>query len=291
MPGLSLTSSLRLSRRRFLMLGLGGLAGGVVAACSGDGPAAEQGAAGAPAASTSTGSTAPSPATSTATGRGSAASPTVEPAASPTPLGAAPPGTLLSNENVPGFYVRYYQPFPAPDPAAWQLVVEGLVDAPARLTLEQVLKELDHKEQNTRMKCVECWSSRAVWGGFTYGALAALVRPRPDATHLRFDCADGYWEVLPVSELQREGALFVTHMNGILVPAKYGAPLRMIIPWLYAYKGAKAITRLTFQDRGGPGYWSTVGPYTVDGAIQAGRDYPLDIGEPREIQGGEITAY
>jgi DMSO/TMAO reductase YedYZ molybdopterin-dependent catalytic subunit len=76
---------------------------------------------------------------------------------------------------------------------------------------------------------------RATWG---------LVRvappsPKPDATHLRFDCADDYWEVLPVSELQREGALFVTHMNGIPVPAKYGSPLRMIFPWLYGYKGPR----------------------------------------------------
>jgi sulfoxide reductase catalytic subunit YedY len=192
---------------------------------------------------------------------------------------------------VPQFNVRYYRPFPAPDPATWRLAIGGLVDAPAELTLEQIRQELDYKEQNTRMKCVECWSSRAMWGGFTYAALASLVKPKPDARHLRFDCADNYWEVLPISELQREGALFVTHMNGIPVPAKYGSPLRMIFPWLYGYKGAKAVTKLTFQAQQEPGYWSTVGPYTVDGNIQAGTDYPLDIGESREIQGGEITSY
>jgi methionine sulfoxide reductase catalytic subunit len=206
-------------------------------------------------------------------------------------MGAAVPGTILGNENVPEFYVRYYKPFPAPDPAAWQLVIEGLVDAPMTLTLEQVQQELEYTEQNTRMKCVECWSSRATWGGFTYASLAALVKPALDATHLRFDCADDYWEVLPVSELRREGALFVSHMNGLPLPAKYGSPLRMIFPWLYGYKGAKAVTKLTFQVGQEPGYWSTVGPYSVEGKIQAGSDYPLDIGETRPIEGGEITAY
>jgi sulfoxide reductase catalytic subunit YedY len=258
-------SQASMDRRRFLALGLTGLAGGIAAACTPEAPAP-------------LGTTAVPPA------------PT-PPAAIATPMGAAPPGTILSNENVPEFYVRYYKPFPAPDPAAWQLTIEGLVDAPTKLTLEQIQRELEYVEQDTRMKCVECWSSRATWGGFTYASLASLVKPKPDATHLRFDCADDYWEVLPVSELQREGALFVTHMNGIPVPAKYGSPLRMIIPWLYGYKGAKAVTKLTFQAEQEPGYWSTVGPYSVEGKIQAGSDYPLDIGETRPIQGGEITAY
>jgi sulfoxide reductase catalytic subunit YedY len=262
-------------RRRFLALGLAGLAGGIAAACVPTAPAA------------------PTIPTATAAPDAPANSPTAaaQPAATATPMGAAVPGTILANENVPEFYVRYYKPFPAPDPAAWQLVIEGLVDAPMTLTLDQIQRELEYKEQDTRMKCVECWSSRATWGGFTYASLAALVKPKLDATHLRFECADNYWEVLPVSELQREGALFVTHMNGIPVPAKYGSPLRMIIPWLYGYKGAKAVTKLTFQAEQEPGYWSTVGPYSVEGKIQAGNDYPLDIGETRPIQGGEITAY
>jgi len=260
-------------RRRFLALGLTGLAGGIVAACvPAVPPSASPGTVEAPTAVTPT----------VAAG---------QPAVTATPMGAAPPGALLGNENIPEFYVRYYKLFPAPDPATWQLSIEGLVESPIKLTLEQIRRELQYREQNTRLKCVECWSSRATWGGFAYASLAALVKPKPDATHLRFDCADDYWEVLPISELQREGALFVTHMNGIPVPAKYGSPLRMIFPWLYGYKGAKAVTKLTFQAKQEPGYWSSVAPYSEEGKIQAGSDYPLDIGESRPIQGGEITAY
>jgi sulfoxide reductase catalytic subunit YedY len=263
------------NRRRFLAAGLAGMAGSIVAACV-------------PAPTVPT-----TPSGGAAVSGGATALPATisAPEATATPMGAAAPGSILRNEDIPEFYVRYYKAFPAPDPDAWQLTVEGLVEEPVTLSLEQIQQELDYKEQNTRMKCVECWSSRAIWGGFTYESLASLVKPKPEATHLRFDCVDNYWEVLPVSELQQEGALFVTHMNGIPVPAKYGSPLRMIIPWLYGYKGAKAISKLTFQVEQEPGYWSTVGPYSVDGRIQPGSDYPLDIGESRPIAGGEITAY
>ena len=282
-----------MNRRRFLEVSMAGLAGGILAACAPETQPAPAGPTAGPSASRAASDIVASPQlapteTPFPARPGSAVGAGV---GRETPLGAAPPGTILRNEDVPGFYVRYYRPFSAPDPATWQLEVGGLVDAPVVLTLEQILRDLDHREQNTRMKCVECWSFRAVWGGFNYAALAELVKPQPSATHVRFDCADSYWEVLPISELQREGALFVTHMNGMLLPAKYGSPLRMILPWLYGYKGAKAITRLTFQATGGAGYWSTVAPYSVEGNIQAGTDYPLDLDERRSIQGGEITEY
>jgi sulfoxide reductase catalytic subunit YedY len=258
-----------MDRRSFLNLTLAGMASTVVSACA---------------------STTLSP-VAAVTPTLADVSPTPRPTIATTALGRAAPGTILRNENLPGFYVRYFKPFPAPDPATWQLFIGGLVETPMTLSLDQIL-QLPRQEQDTRMKCVECWSSRARWAGFTYSVLAALVRPMPGATHLHFTCADGYWEVLPIAELEKPGALFVTHMNGDLLPAKYGAPLRMIVPWLYGYKGAKAIVGLDFRAEGGPGYWSTVGPYSVDGQILPGTDHPLDLDRrPRQMSGGEITAY
>ena len=139
------------SRRRFLVLGLTGLAGGIVAACAPAAPAP-------PAAPTVP--TAP-PATVVTTSATTLPTAAAQPAATATPMGAAKPGTILGNENVPEFYVRYYKSFPAPDPETWQLTIDGLVDAPVTLTSAQIQSELAYKEQNTRMKCVECWSSRA----------------------------------------------------------------------------------------------------------------------------------
>ncbi|MDH7486078.1 MAG: molybdopterin-dependent oxidoreductase [Anaerolineae bacterium] len=214
----------------------------------------------------------------------------------PTPTPAAPraaPSELLHNENRPGFYIRYVKPFPPPDVAAWRLTVVGLVAEPLTLSLDEIEARLPLLvEQNSRMKCVECWSARAEWGGFTYRALAELVHPLPEAAHVHMQCLDGYWEVLPIEELARPRALFAYRMNGERLPAPYGSPLRLIVPWLYGYKGAKAIARLEFKAEGGRGYWSTVAAYSPQGEIEPGFDYPLDLDKkPRQITGGEITDY
>lgn len=219
--------------------------------------------------------------------------PTAVPPPTPTPTTPrTAPSELLHNENRPGFYIRYVKPFPPPDVAAWQLTVEGLVAEPLTLSLDEIEARLPRVEQNSRMKCVECWSARAEWGGFTYQALAELVHPLPSATHVHIQCLDGYWEVLPIAELTRPRALFAYRMNGERLPAPYGSPLRLIIPWLYGYKGAKAIARLEFKAEGGRGYWSTVAAYSPQGEIEPGFDYPLDLDKkPRQITGGEITDY
>ena len=129
------------------------------------------------------------------------------------------------------------------------------------------------------------------WGGFQYGALAERAAPQPEATHVRFDCADGYWEIVSTGELADPRVVFVLRMNDELLLDEYGAPLRMMFPAKYGYKSAKAVTAITFADRGGPGYWSTVGHYTGHGDIQPGADFPQDLGQRMEIDGGEITAY
>jgi DMSO/TMAO reductase YedYZ molybdopterin-dependent catalytic subunit len=198
---------------------------------------------------------------------------------------------LLRNRNDPNYNVRYVNPFPPVDHKAWRLEVTGLVDNPASFSLEDLLA-WPQMEQVSRMKCVECWSFKARWGGFHYNALAERVVPQPGATHVRFDCADGYWEMVSIEELADPRVVFVLRMNDELVQDEYGAPLRMMFPAKYGYKSAKAVTTVTFTDQEGKGYWSTVGPYTVDGQIQPGFDWPQDLPNQRkDIEGGEITAY
>lgn len=208
----------------------------------------------------------------------------------PTPTG----GRVLTNENSPAvkpdWHVRYFQSYHPVDPQAWRLAVDGLVDAPQSFSLDDVL-DLPRLEQNTRMKCVECWSARADWAGFAFAALAEIVSPQSAATWVTFECGDGYYESLSVDELSQPRVLFAYEMDGEPLLAEFGAPLRLIVPPKYGYKGPKVITRMTFTMEEEPGYWPTVGPYSTDGRIRAGSDFPLDIGERREITGGEITDY
>jgi DMSO/TMAO reductase YedYZ molybdopterin-dependent catalytic subunit len=96
---------------------------------------------------------------------------------------------------------------------------------------------------------------------------------------------------MSIEALLRERVLFVHHMNGELLPDLYGAPLRLMVPFLYGYKSAKAIVTMEFAEKELIGFWPTTGPYTEHGRILAGRDYPLDLKEGREIQGGGEIFY
>ncbi|MBC8450466.1 MAG: molybdopterin-dependent oxidoreductase [Chloroflexi bacterium] len=270
-----------ISRRWFLRYGGLGLLGWLAAAC---GLRVEPPATPLPG---------PVPPTATAAPSPLPPRPTAVPPPSPTPtVRRVAPSELLHNENRPGFYIRYVKPFPPPDAEAWRLAVEGLVAEPITLSLDEIEARLPLVEQVSRLKCVECWSAKAEWGGFTYQALAELVQPLSEATHVHMQCLDGYWEVLPIEELARPRALFVHRMNGERLPPPYGSPLRLILPWLYGYKGAKAIATLEFKAEGGRGYWSTVAAYSPEGVIQPGFDHPLDLEDKsRQIEGGEITDY
>ena len=270
--------SLGMSRRQFVQLALVGAAATLAeAACQSATPAS------------------PPPAKATA-----ALSSTPETVAAPSPVpeaaAAALPAltrntpALLANRDDAHYNVRYVKPFAPVDHAAWRLEVSGMVETPGRFSLADLLA-WPQIEQVSRMACVEGWSFRAKWGGFQYQALAEHVKPRPEATHLRFDCADGYWEVARLEEMPNPRVVFVLKMNGEQLLDEYGAPLRMMYPAKYGYKSAKAVTSIAFTDQEGRGFWSTVGPYTVDGGILAGMDFPQDLQGRREISGGEITSY
>jgi len=197
------------------------------------------------------------------------------------PTGSAPSSAqsvLVQNENRSDRNVRYFRPFAPPSTDQWRLDIQGLVSNPLRLSFSDV-QSMPLVQQSSRMKCVECWSFKADWGGFTLQSLLQQVQPTLEAQHIRMSCADGYWEVLAIEELLRDRVLFAYRMDDALLAPEYGSPLRLIVPWKYAYKGAKCITSLEFVAESSPGYWPTVGPYTTSGDIQVGFDLPQETGE------------
>lgn len=210
----------------------------------------------------------------------------------PTPQASL--GIELRNENnppeKPHWNVRFIDIIRALDADAWRLTVDGLVEHPQILSLPEVMA-LPSQTHSTRMVCVEGWSSRAKWEGFTYQTLAELVKPKPEAEWLYFECGDGYWEYLSVADLTKPRVLFAYKMDYELLHPKFGAPLRVVVPAKYGYKGPKTILRIAFMDQGAKGYWSTVGPYTTHGIIEPGLDYALDLKERRIMHGGEVTEY
>lgn len=189
---------------------------------------------------------------------------------------------ILKNEDKPGFYVRFYKPFEPVDINKWRLEVGGLCEKPLSLNIKEI-KAFPSTTQISRLKCVECWSSKASWTGFKPSTLFNIVRPHKEARYLYFYCADDYFEYISVEDLLKPRVLFVHTMNDKPLPDEHGAPLRLIIPFKYGYKNVKTITKLTFVEKGGYGYWSQFG-YSPDGTIQPGFDHLLDTGETIEIK-------
>ena len=192
-----------------------------------------------------------------------------------------------------GLRIMWYNPVPPLDPATYRLQITGLVERPQSLSVGQ-LRRLPQVTQNSRMKCVQCWSARATWGGFRFEPLAALVRPLKTAKAIRIDCADKWYEYMSLDEMRSPRVLLVLDLAGQPLPDRHGAPLRLIDPSKYGYKSAKLITSLEFVAEGKGSMACDLGPYySPGGEIQSGYDHPLDLGPQvrRKIRGGEITEY
>jgi DMSO/TMAO reductase YedYZ molybdopterin-dependent catalytic subunit len=191
-----------------------------------------------------------------------------------------------------GFRLMWFNPVPPLDPKAWRLQVGGLVEKPLSLAVTQ-LRALPQSTLSSRMKCVQCWSARTTWGGFHFGHLLELAKPKKTAQAVRIDCADKWYEYLSIQDLLSPRVLLVLDMAGKSLPDRHGAPLRLIDPSRYGYKSAKLITSLTFVEEGKGSMACDIGPYySPGGEILPGYDQPLDLGgAKRKIKGGEITEY
>ena len=192
-----------------------------------------------------------------------------------------------------GFRLMWYNPIPPIDQKTWRLKIGGLVERPVALPLGE-LRKLSQESQSSRMKCVQCWSGRATWGGFRFGHLLEMAKPKKSAKALRVDCADKWYEYFRVQDLLSPRVLFALEMASKPLADRHGAPLRLIDPARYGYKSAKLITSIQFVAEGKGSMACDLGPYySPGGDILAGYDHPLDLGAGvrKKIKGGEITEY
>jgi DMSO/TMAO reductase YedYZ molybdopterin-dependent catalytic subunit len=191
-----------------------------------------------------------------------------------------------------GLKVMAFNPIRIPDPAAYRLSIGGLVHDALELTNAD-LDRLPKVKQNSRLKCVQCWSGRIDWEGFRAQDLLKLAPLKAGAGWVRVDCADKYYDFVKLEDLLHPRTLFATAMQGEPLTPEHGAPLRLVLPHKYGYKSSKLITSLTFVDKGGRGLQADGMPYYSEtGDILPGVDHPFEFpDEVRKIPGGEITEY
>jgi len=177
-----------------------------------------------------------------------------------------PPGQHLT----PGFPVLDLGIRPEISLTDWRLEVSGLVEDPRTLTWEE-FNTLPRFEDVSDFHCVTTWSKFDVrWTGVAFFTLAELVRPKSEAKHVLFSSYDGYTSNVRVEDVMDDDVLIATHYDGKPLPRDHGGPARIIIPKLYAWKGAKFIRAIEFSAEDKLGFWevrgysNTADPWTED---------------------------
>ena len=108
--------------------------------------------------------------------------------------------------------------------------------------------------------CVTTWSKFDIaWQGVRVSELLARALPHDDARYVMCHAYDGYTTNLELVECLKPDVLLVHSANGRPLPTEHGGPVRMITPQLYAWKGAKWISRLELMTENRLGFWEERG--------------------------------
>jgi DMSO/TMAO reductase YedYZ molybdopterin-dependent catalytic subunit len=141
----------------------------------------------------------------------------------------------------------------------WALTLDGLVEKPAVLNWAQ-FNALPQVEDVSDFHCVTSWSKLACrWGGVAFTTLFELVQPKPDAKHVYFTSYDGYSTNVPLEKCLDADVLVAVRFEGQPLAREHGGPARVIIPKLYAWKGAKFVQGVTFLEHDKLGFWEVRG--------------------------------
>jgi DMSO/TMAO reductase YedYZ molybdopterin-dependent catalytic subunit len=141
----------------------------------------------------------------------------------------------------------------------WQLTVDGAVEHSVQLNWNDFMA-LPQSDDVSDFHCVTTWSKLNMhWLGVRFMDLAALVQPKETATHILCYSYDDYTTNIALEEALKPDVLLVHTYEGKPLPKEHGGPVRMITPQLYAWKGAKWITRIEFLTGNKLGFWEERG--------------------------------
>jgi DMSO/TMAO reductase YedYZ molybdopterin-dependent catalytic subunit len=141
----------------------------------------------------------------------------------------------------------------------WSLTVEGAVESPLTLRWADLLA-LPQVDDVSDFHCVTGWSILDVaFRGVRLETLVALARPTADATHVMTHGVDGYSTNLPLWEALKPDVLVVHTVEGKPLSTQHGGPARIVVPQLWAWKGAKWVNRIELLTHDRRGYWEIRG--------------------------------
>ncbi len=157
----------------------------------------------------------------------------------------------------------------------WTVKVEGEVARPGSYDLEALFKGIAQEERIYRFRCVEAWSMVVPWNGYPLGQVIKRLEPTSRARFVEFTTLFDpqqmpgqrsnvldwpYVEGLRMDEAMHPLTLLVTGVYGRPVPNQNGAPVRLIVPWKYGFKGGKSIVRIRLLEQMPRTAWNLAAP-------------------------------
>jgi methionine sulfoxide reductase catalytic subunit len=157
----------------------------------------------------------------------------------------------------------------------WSIAVAGEAEVTGSFPLEEFLKPYALEERIYRFRCVEAWSMVIPWVGFPLAQMLRRFKPTSRARYVAFETLYRpsqmpglrepilqwpYREGLRIDEAMNPLAFMVVGLYGRVLPNQNGAPLRLIVPWKYGFKGIKSIVRIVFSEVQPQTTWSLAAP-------------------------------
>ena len=157
----------------------------------------------------------------------------------------------------------------------WSVKISGECDRPGEYAFEDVMAPHTLEDRIYRHRCVEAWSMVVPWVGFPLGALLKRFEPTSNAKFVSFKTLHDpkrmpgqkravlrwpYREGLTIAEAMHPLTLMVVGIYGKALPNQNGAPLRLVVPWKYGFKGIKSIVEIEFTKRQPQTSWELAAP-------------------------------
>jgi sulfoxide reductase catalytic subunit YedY len=190
----------------------------------------------------------------------------------------------------------------------WTIEIGGSCAKPGKFDVNDLIKAAGGIEQrNYRHRCVEAWSMVIPWDGFALAKLVAMAEPKPEAKYLQFtsfldpkncpgqrsqDFSWPYTEGLTLPEANNELAFLATGIYGKPLLNQNGAPIRLVVPWKYGFKGAKSLVRIDFVADQPKTLWSRMAPdeYGFYANVNPEVDHPRWSQKTERVIGGGFFA-
>ncbi|MDZ4800504.1 MAG: protein-methionine-sulfoxide reductase catalytic subunit MsrP [Bryobacteraceae bacterium] len=153
----------------------------------------------------------------------------------------------------------------------WTVSVEGECGKPRTFDLDAIMKLAPLEERVYRMRCVEAWSMVIPWIGFPLSEVLKQVQPTSKAKYVAFQSFYDpkqmpmgkfgglpfpYVEGLRLDEAMHPLVILASGLYGETLPNQNGAPLRLVIPWKYGFKGIKSIAKIRLVEKQPPTTWA-----------------------------------